>query len=301
MRSIRGALAFLALVTPVQAQHDHHSTTAEGAALSDQIASVRRATERYLDHANALADGYRRFGAEGPLMGEHWYHPELVRKPLDLSRPATLQYATIAGRRTLVGVAYNVYQRPGEQPPEGFAGTTDHWHVHDMPKLAKALVADRPLLSWIVDRRAQQGRIGAGDQRSQLVMVHAWIWSDNPDGMFAQQQRVLPYLRAGFPSEWATRADEDAAWGVALLRDGCGHELGRLNRLAKLSPRQQDTLSKECALTADVVRKAAADSRSADELNATAARAWKSFRKQRDTVLTTEQKRRLEAVIEPMH
>jgi hypothetical protein len=301
MRSLQTTLLFLALAAPIQAQHEHHAPApAEGAVLSGQITAARRATERYLDHANAVSDGYKLFGAESPLMGEHWYHPDLVRKPLDLNRPATLQYATINGRRTLVGVAYNVYQRPGDPLPEGFAGTTDHWHVHDIPKLAKAIVADRPFLRWVVDRRAEQGRLGAGGNRSQLVMVHAWIWSDNPDGMFAQQQRVLPYLRAGLPSDWAQRADDNAAWGVALLHDGCKHELGRLNRLARLSSRQRDTLTKKCADATETVRQAAAKPRSASELNATAARAWQEFTQQRDASLTADQKRRLEAVVEPM-
>ncbi|MGH7461104.1 MAG: hypothetical protein ACREMA_08755 [Longimicrobiales bacterium] len=133
MRNVPALLVFLVVTVPVQTQH----------------------------HANAVAAGYRRFGNEGPLMGEHWYHPELVRKPLDLEHPATLQYATINGRRTLVGVAYNVYQRPGEPLPEGFAGSNDHWHVHDVPKLACALVTDRPLLRRLIERRAAQGKIGA--------------------------------------------------------------------------------------------------------------------------------------------
>ncbi|MGH7472205.1 MAG: hypothetical protein ACRENP_30000, partial [Longimicrobiales bacterium] len=271
------------------------------AELNRQIEAVRQATERYREHGNAVADGYLLFGAEGRLMGEHWYHPDLVRKQLDLTHPATLQYATVDGRRVLVGVAYNVYQRPGEALPDGFAGSDDHWHVHDMPKLARALAEERPFLRWVIDRRAEQGKIGAGDHRSQLVMVHAWVWSDNPDGMFAQQHRALPYVRAGLPAEWAARADAEAAWGVSLLRAGCQHELARLNRLARLSADQQQQLSSACADAAAAVRRAAADARSADALNGAARRAWLTFSKQRDGLLTPEQKRRLASVIEPMH
>ena len=304
MRTLVGTLFLIAAITPVQAQHAHRSKEPAGKSapeLERQINGARKATERYQDHALAVANGYKLFGAEGPVMGEHWYHPDLAKKPLDLEHPGTLQYATVNGRRVLVGVAYNVYQRPGEPLPEGFAGSTDHWHVHDVPNLARTLVQDRPLLRRIVDRRAQRGQIGAGDNRSQLVMVHAWLWSENPDGMFAQQHLALPYLRAGLPAAWAAPGNADAAWGVALVRNGCTHELNRLDRLARLSAGQKQDLGRACTEAATSVRAALANATSADALNVSAARAWRKFARHRDGSLTDEQKRRLAAVTEPMH
>jgi hypothetical protein len=292
-------IGFAAFAAPVAAQHDHHGDhgkTAEPPELAKQIEAVRRSTERYRDHANAVKDGYRLFGVDGPLMGEHWYKPELVKGPLDLTRPATLQYAHINGKRVLVGVAFNVYQRPGEPLPEGFAGSSDHWHVHDVTKMARAFVTDRPFLRWVVDRRASQGKIGAGDHRSQLVMLHAWVWSDNPDGMFAQQHRALPYLRAGLPANWAQTADVDAAWGIALARDGCTFEIGRLEKLAKLTVNQKATLRPACERAAQAARSAAADATTARALNPAAGNAWREFAALRDRTLTAEQKRQLESV-----
>ena len=269
--------------------------------LTRQLEAVRKATERYRDHQNAVADGYKLFGADGPLMGEHWYRPDLVkRQPLDLEHPATLQYVNINGKRELIGVAFGVYQRPGEPLPEGFAGTQDHWHVHDITKLARTVAADRPLLRRAVERRIADGDLGAGDNRSQLVMVHAWVWSDNPDGMFAQQDRALPYLRVGLPAEWAKKGSLDAAWGVSLLRDGCAHELLRLDRLARLLPEQKQKLNATCAAAETQVRKAAAETRSADALNRAAEVAWRGFADARDRTLTAEQKTRLGSVMEPM-
>jgi hypothetical protein len=290
------------LAAPVAGQHGHQAAQAPivDSTLARQLDAVRKATERYRDHGNAVADGYKLFGADGPLMGEHWFRPDLVKQPLDIARPATLQYAVINGKRELIGVAFNVYQRPGETLPEGFAGPADHWHVHDIPKLAEALVSDRPLLRRAVQRRAAAGKLGAGDQRSQLVMLHAWVWSDNPDGMFAQQHRTLPYLRAGLPGEWAENGSMDAAWGVSLLRAGCGRELDRLDRLAKLSGSQREKLNAACAQAAEDVRAAAADAKSAGQLNAPAAAAWQTFANVREKTLTAEQKKRLGAVVEPM-
>ena len=122
-------LVLLALPAPVLAQehmHETHASARDAEALRAQIAAVRAATERYRDHANAVKDGFRRFGQESPLMGEHWYRRDLVGASLDLRHPSTLQYANIGGRKVLVGVAYSVYRRPGEPLPEGFAGAEDH-------------------------------------------------------------------------------------------------------------------------------------------------------------------------------
>lgn len=291
MRSIRLAVAVLGLsLTPAAAQHQHPAPVkTDTTGLAEQIAAVRAATERYRDFEAAKRDGYRKFGVDGPLMGEHWYHPERVKQPLDLTRPATLQYALIDGKRVLVGVAYNVYQRPEEALPEGFAGSADHWHVHDMPSLARTLVNDRPLLRRIVNRRIEQGKVGAGAGRTQLTMVHAWVWSENPDGIFAHQHRALPYLRAGLPAEWAATGDLDAAWGTSLLKDGCQREMKRLDLLAKLSDAQEQAIKRACARAAERVR--AAPRTSAAAFNQAAGDAWRDLSALQDRLLTPEQKK----------
>lgn len=211
-----------ALASPATAQHVGHGHDPAqgpmGARLERQLEQVREATARYRDHAAAVADGFKLFGGESSLMGEHWYHPDRVKQPLDLERPSTLQYATIDGRRVLVGVAYTVYRGPDDPMPDGFAGDADAWHVHDLAKIGHAMTEDRPFLRFIVNRGIERGRIGAGDGRTHLTMVHAWPWLENPDGPFAQQHRALPYLRAGLPARYAETGDAAAAWGISLDR-----------------------------------------------------------------------------------
>ena len=310
------ALAALASVAaPGQAQehrghagHDtaSHSGGAEVEALARQIAAVRKATVKYQEIREAQRDGFRRFaGGEAPLVGEHWYRRDLVDAPLDLARPSTLMYATIGGERRLIGVAYTVYQRPGEALPEGFAGADDAWHVHDIPELARVLTEDRPVLGWLVGRRIDRGRVGPGDGRTQLVMVHAWLWLDNPDGMFGMHHRALPYLQAGLPAEWADArgGNEAAARGLALLDSrACTREVKGTDRIARLSLRQQAALRDACASAAGRVRDARADvaiasAPAAARLNAETAEAWRSFVAARDAELTAEQRRRLESVM----
>jgi hypothetical protein len=272
--------------------------------LAAQVQRVRQATERYRDLDVARRDGYRRFGAEGPLMGEHWYHPDAVRRPLDLARPSTLQYATVGGSKVLVGVAYTWYRRPGEPLPEGFAGADDAWHTHDVARMARTFTADRPLLRGMVERRIRRGRAGAGDGRTLLTMVHAWVWLPNPDGLFAQQHRALPYLRAGLPASHAEGGSENAALGVSLLApDGCEAEVRRTDRLAGLSRGQGGDLRRACDLHAAAVL--AARTAPAAELNAAAERAWTAYLADRDQLLRPAQsarmRRMMDATMEPGH
>lgn len=237
-------------------------------------------------------------------MGEHWYHPDLVRRPLDLDRPSTLQYATIGGRKVLVGVAYTWYRHPDEPLPEGFAGAEDRWHTHDVARLARAATAERPLLRSVVERRIRRGRVSAGEGRTMLTMVHAWVWSDNPDGVFAEQHRALPYLRAGLPASHAEGGSENAALGVSLIvPDGCEQEVRRTDRLAGLSRGQARDLRRVCDRNAETVR--AARSASPAILNAAAERAWVAYLADRDRSLRPEQaarmRRVMDAVMEPGH
>lgn len=285
-------------------QHTDHGTDATrgvpvngNAELRAQVAAVRAATERYRDFENAKRDGYKLFGKEGPLMGEHWYRADIVREPLDLARPSTLQYATISGRRELVGVAYTVYNRPGEPLPEGFAGAEDEWHVHDVDRIARTITEDRPLLRWMVDRRIAQGKSGAGNGRTHLTMLHAWIWSDNPDGLFALEHKALPYLRAGLPARLAHEADAFAPYGVSLLDErGCEWELAKLKWLAKPSRQQTSALANACAAASAAVKKS-----DAARLNDVASRAWREYLAMRESMLTAEQKEKLGTTVEQKH
>jgi hypothetical protein len=294
----------LALPAPAIAQHEHMAAHApasmsahESAELAAQVAAVRAATARYRDHANAVADGYRRFGQESPLMGEHWYRPDMVGRPLDLDHPSTLQYANIGGRKVLAGVAYTVYRHPGDPVPAGFAGSADAWHTHDMAHLADAATEDRPLLHRIVQRRIRNGRVGP-DGRSLLTMVHAWVWLDNPNGMFAQEHRALPYLRAGLPAAWANGAGDDAAQGVALLADGaCAAEVKRTSQLARTDGAQNRLLASVCDQQAAQVRAALARRRDAASLNAAAARAWSGYETARDRILRPDQRARMRRIL----
>jgi hypothetical protein len=325
-------LALLAPVALAAQAHDHHqhhpsaaapAATADAARLGAQLEAVRRTTARYQDVEAAKADGYVRFGRdEGPLMGEHWYRKDAPEPapgtPVDLEHPGTLQYATIGGRRVLVGVAYSVRLRPGDPLPEGFAGAQDHWHQHDIPKFVRAATEERPLLRWLAEGWIRRDYTRKGDDRSLLTMVHAWVWLENPDGPFADVHRTLPYLRAGLPAAWTADSlggDEAAARGVALVAgDGCAQTLDGELWVAQADRRQRRALRAECDQLAAGLRRmlppqgSAADSAllapaahspaAARALNAAAADAWRALDAAKTRTLTPRQRARIASVTE---
>lgn len=303
-------LALVLGTAPAQipAQHggrDHASApetargTDDAALRARQLAELRRSIAKYETLDVAKRDGFRLFGRfENALMGEHWYHPSLVNAPLDLARPSVLQYATVEGKRKLVGVAYTLIQPTGSPLPEGFAGDADVWHVHDPASILDAATAERPALR----RRAEERRAreeARGQRFGDLVMLHVWTGLENPEGIFAFHHRAMPYVTLGLPAAWATAANGsmDAARGVALAAAGeCEADVGMKFWLGGISSSQQERLEGACATQARALKDALARRPAAADFNALAARLWRDYEAVVDRTLTAEQKRRMATV-----
>lgn len=269
-----------------------------------QIANVRSATERYRDFEVARREGWRLFGGDGPLTGEHWYLPRdaggteyFHGQPLDWSRPSSLMYTQIGGRRVLTGVTFNVWIGPGEPVPEGFAGAADVWHVHDFRQLIAASLDDRPVLRWLASGRIERALEERGG-RARLAMVHVWVTLPNPDGPFAHQNRILPYLKLGLPSAWAQGASLAAAKGLHLATDnGCGDTMDGAFWMANVGRAVQRQLRDACAAAADHVRQGLA-TRDPAQVNLMAEHGWAMFDAAWQRLLTPAQKARIAAVTE---
>jgi hypothetical protein len=166
---------------------------------------ARAGTEKYRDRSNAIADGYRLVGGDFPAMGEHWIRiSSLFDGRFDASRPEVLNYVTIGGKPQLFGVGYAVPLLEGEVPPEGPAGQSA-WHDHTRT------IADETTLP----HHHAAGHVAAGPR---LAMMHAWIWSANPQGTFAADNWGLPYLRIGLKS--TLDAPAEAAKALSLASGG---------------------------------------------------------------------------------
>jgi hypothetical protein len=124
-------------------------------ATQKQLQSVRVATARYHDIANAFGDDYEDIGLVMPNMGYHFLKAGLVTPVFDLQKPPILVYNKRAdGSFELVAVEYAIPIDPQSPntPPEGFAGDADEWDFNTLNT------------GWWT--------------------LHAWVWKINPDGVF---------------------------------------------------------------------------------------------------------------------
>lgn len=189
-----------------QATPHHHPDAAHERAVAEFVAAVRSATQRYHDRAAAIADGFRLLGPDFPAMGEHWVQPgRMVEGRLEVSRPQALSYVIIDGRPVLTGVIFAKPLRPGDRLPD-FPQPGFPWHDH-----AGAIDEESVLLHHVPS---------AADSGSELrlTMLHAWVWSNNPDGMFSADNWALPFMRLGLdPPEHTV---PDAARMLSLLSGG---------------------------------------------------------------------------------
>jgi hypothetical protein len=122
---------------------------------------VRQATARFHDIDVAEKEGYRDMGVFMPNMGWHYVRDDLLDGHFDLARPELLVYADdpCSGKRQLVAVEYAVPLNQAKKAPSGFRGHADQW---------------------------------VANEQFQIWTLHAWIWSYNPDGVFAATNPRVP-------------------------------------------------------------------------------------------------------------
>ena len=126
-----------------------------------ELMLARKATAKYGDISQALADGYADINVFIPNMGFHYLKLSELDGQFDPERPELLVYAQDLCERQmrLVAVEYAVPTSLTATAPEGFTGDADHWH--------------------------RQDNFG-------LWTLHAWIWFRNPDGVFAELNPRVP-------------------------------------------------------------------------------------------------------------
>ena len=275
---------------------DDYRPTTQG----PQLAEVREAVQRYRDFDVAKREGWKSFGGDEPLMGRHFYNesaPDYVAgDELDFSRPNNVMYTEIDGRMVLTGVAFVVRLGDEEPLPEGFAGDADRWHVHDFVRAIEAATEERPLIRWLANRWLDANYRDKGDDRGRLAMVHAWVTLDNPDGVFADYNRTVPYLKLGLPTTYWQSASVDAARGLNLATEGaCSAQDGTL-WIADASEAQKRAIREACEAAGQTVRAALGKGKAA--VNRAGEQAWSAFDRTWQTTLTPVQRDRIAAMSE---
>lgn len=140
--------------------HDHVAPVTHDRLPAKQLEKARRATARYQDVKNAIADGYKDIDVVLPNMGRHFLKEALLDGAFDAERPELLVYRDVPGSLlTLVALEYAVPLKLSTTPPAGFTGDADTWFA---------------------------------DQRFQLWTLHAWVWKENPEGVFHSTNKQVP-------------------------------------------------------------------------------------------------------------
>jgi hypothetical protein len=155
-----------------------------------QLERARQATAKYQDVRVAEADGYRVVGPDVPGMGVHFV---LTLEPnaFDIDKPPILLYQKISaapGGYSLVGVSYlwDAPEGPDGQPLKPpFPKSLARWHRHENICVLPHLTNPHGLSE---DQCRQQG--GRFIAKTQWL-VHAWIWKDNPSGVFSPENPAL--------------------------------------------------------------------------------------------------------------
>lgn len=168
---------------------------------------------RFQDPDSAIRRGYRKVGPDFPGMGQHWVNPGLVLSGgVDPTHPQILTYVDVEGTPRLTGVAFAAPLSAGEAPPPGPLPPA-LWHDHGGSLDEEALILESP-------RTADHSADGP-----RLAMVHVWLWPDNPDGRFAQNNWALGWVRRGLvPPD---HVDPGVARAL-FLADGGEQYYGRL-------------------------------------------------------------------------
>lgn len=121
-----------------------------------ELAKAMSSASRYHDVRKAIADGYRDTGIVLPNMGRHFLKQELLDATFEAERPELLVYTPDS--TVLVALEYAVPIELSPGAPEGFSGQADEW-------------------------------VPFG---GTLWTLHAWVWKDNPDGMFNPTNTRVP-------------------------------------------------------------------------------------------------------------
>ncbi|MGL4237977.1 hypothetical protein, partial [Tabrizicola sp.] len=145
--------------------------------------------------------------------------------------------------------------------------------------------------AWLDDEYRSKG-----DNRGRLAMAHVWV-IPNPDGVFADHNRTLAYLKLGLPADYAEGASVEAALGLMLATpSGCDEFIDPDAWIANLPGSTVRQLKDGCGQMGDYVKNALGGSKA--EINAAAEAGWRGFDKFQNELLTDDQKARIATISE---
>lgn len=127
-----------------------------------ELAAAREGTAKYHNVEQAIADGYVSIDLYLSGEGFHYVNFSLIDGTFDPAHPEVLLYVPVPGenRLKLVGLEYLVPLNLSAGPPDGFTGDSDEW---------------------------REDSEGFG-----FWETNAWVWMNNPEGIFAHDNPLIP-------------------------------------------------------------------------------------------------------------
>jgi hypothetical protein len=147
-------------------------TKDERVQLEQQMAQARAVIAKYPTVKDAEAGGYKKSTPYVPCIGAHYTNVGLVAT-FDPAAPSELLYDGTNPDSKIVGLSYLVYHKGG--PPEGFAGTNDHWHQHNANGGLCFGAGMVVIGGEEVTREDCAARGGEKRELTDIWMAHAWV------------------------------------------------------------------------------------------------------------------------------
>jgi hypothetical protein len=154
-----------------------------------QLAVAHQVTIDYPTVAQAEAAGYKMTTTYVPCIGAHYINAAYLGQ-FDVAHPAMLLYNGTASDSKIVGLSYSSLS--GKAPPEGFAGTNDAWHQHNLN--GGLCIKDAVVVGAESTSKADcEARGGAKIALGSLWMMHAWVADGWPSswGVFSSEHPDL--------------------------------------------------------------------------------------------------------------
>ena len=159
--------------------------------LVGQLDTLREATDKYHDFEVALSDGFTPSREQVANMGAHFVHRERENDGVfDPAKPDFLLYVRDEVKEwELVGTGFlQPTHLVGQDHPEAFVGPLDNWHTH-----FSLCSHFRGTFSATEEECVERGGLWFD---TFGWMIHAYVWVDNPLGVFHMWNPNIPPLRS---------------------------------------------------------------------------------------------------------
>jgi hypothetical protein len=235
--------------------HGSRDGARDSIASSAFVAAARAGTAKYRDLSVAIADGYRRVGGDLPSLGEHWVQlGRVATSRITPDEPPVLIYVRANGQPRLAGIGYTAHLAPGEPYPDFPAGPAA-WHDHNGS-------VDEEVLP--VNHGASSGP-GGGSGGTRLAVMHAWLWLENPRGIWTTDNWALPFVRLGLRPD---AASVPASAALSLVSGGEEYYARAIARIGALGAEEQERVRTVLTKSAAAVASLLAEDARRDRLTA---------------------------------